>query len=588
MKKKLSALLASFILTLTALMTGCGGIATTNKLKLSDYAVPVSEATQQGIAASVRPKPEMIFAGNDYNRDDGTKIIFNDGTFYGMYNMETKTMALDPSMGFTDIYSLAGFYGDLDGKAYVAESQSDLSETLKAVYSEDGTLLLESGSYTSLYGRISSDKYYNNAPLAAEIKYATSGESAEEKTVYLYENEDGYLRVASGAVTSAPGIVISEVSDSKVFLPFNKSDIGEIYEQNDGFLSSYTVAMETTTTRGANVYFKTGNKVTVLKLKPNLANAIYVDGKILYSTVTDVEFDAEDGYNLIHKDGINVFNDKKQNVKTFSFDIKSGKTKELDLQYIITNYTPLYNRSSNKYDAVLVSAIKKNDGVAIYESDIDLINLIIDKDGKAGYQFEGMPAGNFDIIKLNDSRILLSNGYIVDNKGKTVSFPGKIESIGDNFITVFDGSKYGAIDFDGKTVLPFVYDNLDFVGGGAYTAVSSIGSVSTQKLVTISNPDGIEITNALNLADGESIDTSVLDDFTYLGLIPTLKNFSDGDINGYDFTLYSFSGEQVKTMRVKNSVDCTLAFSYNGVSLVNISYSTPMNASYENEYYIIK
>ena len=586
MKKKLSALLAALILTLTALMTGCGGIATTNKLKLSDYAVPVSEAAQQGITASVRPKPEMIFTGNYYYRND-EKIIFNDGTFYGIYNMETKTMALDPSMGFTDIYSLAGFYGDLDGKAYVAESQSDLSETLKAVYSEDGTLLLESGSYTSLYGT-GSDKYYNNAPLAAEIKYATSGESAEEKTVYLYENEDGYLRVASGAVASAPGIVISEVSDSKVFLPFNKSDIGEIYEQNDGFLSSYTVAMETTTTRGANVYFKTGNKVTVLKLKPNLANAIYVDGKILYSTVTDVEFDAEDGYNLIHKDGINVFNDKKQNVKTFSFDIKSGKTKELDLQYIITNYTPLYNRSSNKYDAVLVSAIKKNDGVAIYESDIDLINLIIDKDGKAGYQFEGMPAGNFDIIKLNDSRILLSNGYIVDNKGKTVSFPGKIESIGDNFITVSDGSKYGAIDFDGKTVLPFVYDNLDFVGGGAYTAVSSIGSVSTQKLVTISNPDGIEITNALNLADGESIDTSVLDDFTYLGLIPTLKNFSDGDINGYDFTLYSFSGEQVKTMRVVDSVDCNLVFSYNGVSLVNISYSTPMNASYENEYYIIK
>ena len=61
-----------------------------------------------------------------------------------------------------------------------------------------------------------------------------------------------------------------------------------------------------------------------------------------------VEFDAEDGYNLIYKDGINVFNDKKQNVKTFSFDIKSGKTKELDLQYIITNFTPLYNRSSNK------------------------------------------------------------------------------------------------------------------------------------------------------------------------------------------------------------------------------------------------
>ena len=587
MKKKLSALLASLILTLTALMTGCGGIATTNKLKLSDYAVPVSEATQQGIAASVRPKPEMIFAGNDYNRDDGTKIIFSDGTFYGMYNMETKTMALDPSMGFTDIYSLAGFYGDLDGKAYVAESQSDLSETFKAVYSEDGTLLLESGSYTSLYGT-GSDKYYNNAPLAAEIKYVTSGESAEEKTVYLYENEDGYLRVASGAVTSAPGIVISEVSDSKVFLPFNKSDIGEIYEQNDGFLSSYTVAMETTTTRGANVYFKTGNKVTVLKLKPNLANAIYVDGKILYSTVTDVEFDAEDGYNLIYKDGINVFNDKKQNVKTFSFDIKSGKTKELDLQYIITNYTPLYNRSSNKYDAVLVDAVKKNDGVAIYESNIDLINLIIDKDGKAGYQFEGMPVGNFDIIKLNDSRILLSNGYIVDSKGKIVSYPGRIDSIGDNFITVFDGSKYGAIDFDGKTVLPFVYDNLDFVGGGAYTAVSSIGSISTQKLVTISNPDGIEITNALNLADGESIDTSVLDDFTYLGLIPTLKNFSDGDIKGYDFTLYSFSGEQVKTMRVVDSVDCNLVFSYNGVSLVNISYSTPMNASYENEYYIIK
>lgn len=315
MKKKLSALLASLILTLTALMTGCGGIATTNKLKLSDYAVPVSEATQQGIAASVRPKPEMIFAGNDYNRDD-EKIIFNDGTFYGMYNMETKTMALDPSMGFTDIYSLSGFYGDLDGKAYVAESQSDLSETFKAVYSEDGTLLLESGSYTSLLGS-SSDKYYNNAPLAAEIKCLTSGESTVEKTVYLYENEDGYLRVASGAVTSAPGIVISEVSDSKTFLPFNKSDLGEIYEQNDVFLSSYTVAMESTTASGANVYFKTGNKVTVLKLKSNLLNAIYVDGKILYSTVTDVEFDAEDGYNLIYKDGSNVLTTKNIMSKHF-------------------------------------------------------------------------------------------------------------------------------------------------------------------------------------------------------------------------------------------------------------------------------
>ena len=80
MKKKLSALLAALILTLTALMTGCGGIATTNKLKLSDYAVPVSEAAQQGIAASVRPKPEMIFAGNDYSLDDENTAPFTECT----------------------------------------------------------------------------------------------------------------------------------------------------------------------------------------------------------------------------------------------------------------------------------------------------------------------------------------------------------------------------------------------------------------------------------------------------------------------------------------------------------------------------
>lgn len=589
MKRKLSALLVALLLAFTALATGCGGIATTKKLKLSDYAVPISEAVQDGIVKGVKARPEMNYLGTSYDLSGDNNVIYYNGSYYGLYNMDTESIVIDPSLGFTSLSAVSGFSGDLSGKAYVAESLAETEMPLESVYSSDGALLLEAGYYADIQGS-SSVKYFNGIPLAAELTYSPADDSSAVKTVYLYENEDGYLRVASGNITSAPGVISSQVADARVYLPVAQSNIfSKWYSESDSFLNAYSVATETTDSYGINIYFKSGDKVTVLNLENDVINFMYVDGTILYSCIRNLPFDAEDGYDMIIKDSGNSMNEEKYEVKNYSFDIESGKTKEIKLQYVISESKPLFNRSLNKYDAVLITAVKKVDGVAIYENTINTVTFIIDKNGKVGYEFENMPAAMFDIIKLSDSRFLLSNNYIVDDKGEVVSKPGTVDKVGDSFLTVYNGSKYGAVDFDGKIVLPFVYENLDFSDGAAYTTVDSVGGDNNEKIVTVSNPGGSLPDTAFNLADGETIDYSSLNDFVLLGLIPTLKSFDDGaGTKGYTFTLYSFSGQSILNINIESSVSVNVIKSSNGQSLVNLSYYTPMNASYENEYYIIK
>lgn len=92
-------------------------------------------------------------------------------------------------------------------------------------------------------------------------------------------------------------------------------------------MNAYSVATETTDSYGINIYFKSGDKVTVLNLENDVINFMYVDGTILYSCIRNLPFDAEDGYDMIIKDSDNSMNEEKYEVKIIRSISKAAKPK---------------------------------------------------------------------------------------------------------------------------------------------------------------------------------------------------------------------------------------------------------------------
>lgn len=178
----------------------------------------------------------------------------------------------------------------------------------------------------------------------------------------------------------------------------------------------------------------------------------YIGGRILYQTADYVDPLAADGYNYI--------NSGKAQVKSYSFDIDSGKTEALSLDYIIIGTEQyMYNFHAERVDAMSVNVVEMTDGVAVAgynREDIYIINGEGEVQLKASDCYYGLPK-----VRVGDN-FLTDRNCIVDRDLSLVAelpSDAMVETYPsvDGIVVTTEGL-VGVVDYAGKVKVPFTGD----------------------------------------------------------------------------------------------------------------------------------
>lgn len=175
---------------------------------------------------------------------------------------------------------------------------------------------------------------------------------------------------------------------------------------------------------------------------------VIFDGKILIQTSYLVD-SFTDNYTYIE-------NGKRYVLITTSIDLLKNDKKNLKLPYKITSLIPF----NDKNDIAMYSYVKMrkiNSKILIPET----TNAIVDSKGTILTEINGV---DFSSLKrLDDKHYYDSKSkYVINDKLEPLYLLPLEYSIiqSENIIVLIQNNKYGAIDYDGKVVIPFEYTNL--------------------------------------------------------------------------------------------------------------------------------
>ena len=299
----------------------------------------------------------------------------------------------------------------------------------------------------------------------------------------------------------------------------------------DAILDEVTVKTHGTTA----VFYRDGKMLSEFT-KPRDINALaYADGKIIYTTLTPVDSEATSGFNY-------VSGSQKYKSKTFSFNIKNGATKRLNVDYVITNAAMMYNRTEKAFDLAVVQVYRMVNGIA-WAKDAYKDVLIVDKNGAIGFSYTDNPYG-LPLVNVGKNYLTASNN-IVNSKGKLVVSlaDATLKSlISDGIVVTVDG-KVGTIGFDGKVKAEFEYTLVNSIYGN-YTIVTNkfeskvvlnLSTGTTTSLMTIANTSS----DSEVLVDGYFVGTLVDNAYNWYLLdgTPVASNVS-GSITVRNVTIF--------------------------------------------------
>lgn len=208
---------------------------------------------------------------------------------------------------------------------------------------------------------------------------------------------------------------------------------------------------------------KSGNMYTVFNTADNkkvstfvvpTSNHAMIGDKILYQTQQEVGVDAKK-YTF-------AMGESKMLVKTYVVDILTGKTEEIETVNLFGNVQK-YKDEEGKYTYALATMYEVEDKslVAVPKS------VLIDEKGNVvrevtGYELE-------DFIKIGNNYYNETTKIIYDAELNEIAYLGYINPVHYEEDKIFVGQedgKYGAVGYDGKVVIPFVYDSLDPLENG--------------------------------------------------------------------------------------------------------------------------
>lgn len=402
----------------------------------------------------------------------------------------------------------------------------------------------------------------------SEVSVTNNGDT----TTYLKIVVDGtttYRKVLVDGSLSSMGLSELPSKQDNVFLP----EVGEVFTTTPETLANWLDIdvdywdnyLERTYVRnyGRTIVFFNSEDEEISRLTTPLdcSALIYVDKHIVYSTLTPVDPMATRGYNY-------VSGSDKYNAQLYSFDISSGKTSKLNVNYVLTEAGgTLYNKYDNAYDLAVVEVCMMVDGVA-WEDYADV--LVIDANGSNLFSYQDSLYG-IPMAVVGDN-YLTSGGFIVDANGELVASLGdSIKTVlSDGFVVEVDG-KIGVVGFDGVVTVGFEY------------ALASSSSIAGKYAIVIENDRLYSLNLSTNRATRLTSLTSASEEnisITTLGnysLICVREYYYGTGSYSYTYSFYNLDGTKVISHATSNYISlstCNIDGAKYGIARVQVTDSS--------------
>lgn len=317
-------------------------------------------------------------------------------------------------------------------------------------------------------------------------------------------------------------------------------------EHSDSFVEETTVA-----TYGNTAIFYDGDDLlSTWQIPDNIMYKAYADGKIIYTVKFPVDSEAKDGYNFVDRNG------QKYNCTTNSFDISTGKVKELKVDYVVGSAVyNFYNKTNNKYDLVAVTAYKQIDGVAWAAENACQDQIVINSEGEIGYSvkehgfFPYAKAGDLNYIAYGASTYGMSSSLLlVDNSlNPFATVDNPIEFLSEGILAKID-DRLGIVGYDGQVKFGFsyTYDTYSSLSIGKYYFVTD--SDGTKYILDTSKPTAHTLQEILGVDKETEVSTN---SYTF----PYLLVMQDSDTDLYNF--YDLDGKLVLSGANSSNISVT-------------------------------
>lgn len=277
---------------------------------------------------------------------------------------------------------------------------------------------------------------------------------------------------------------------------------------------------------------KNGKEISRFEKPVNIGTYIYLNKHLVYSTLTPVDAMAAKGFNYIQ-------GDNKYLSKLYSFNIATGSTKELKVDYVLRSASGcLYNKTTKAHDLVAARIYRMIDGVA-WENNMYLDTVILNVNGEIGFSAQdssyGMPMAkigkNYLYATLNTNEF-----SIVNAKGDLVAYLGNAGSamqsvLSDGFLVKLS-NKIGIIGFDGVVKFGFDYLYASPAYGNYTLATDESGAYY---LFNLADRTMTNLTTMLG-ADEENISIYSVNNYVFIRVY---------DKNAYTYDFYNLDGTKV-------------------------------------------
>lgn len=465
-KKSVLAIVVAVIMTfsMVAVLAACSGTGTFN-IKWENYLEDISDYAKElktslpTISKVAISSSADIYTGELY---DGLVTLYENGYDYGYSIVANRTFAQTDHLSslYANTYRYVTYYygySYYNGyKEYLYDIYGD-----KIVSSEDlmvnGVRSVTEDGETTQY-----------------LELTLDGSS----TVYYKVLENGGISTRQLSALPTPANGSSTLPQLGDTISADRQSLGDWLnidygEETDSYLTDTEVEL-----MGRNVVFYNGDKKLSTWLQPlDLWNVIYVDGSLIYTTRTPMDPMATKGYNY-------VYNGSKYNVKTYSLNIKNGRSAQIAADYVIAAGASMYNMTDKTHDLALITAIRMVDGVAWAGQSSYSDQMIINAKGKIGFSMQdseyGLPMAkfgtNYITYSINSINIVTPKGKIVASLSQSNS---ELLNITSNSMVLNMNGKIGAIDSNGMVTASFKY-NLE---GNIYGNLAVVSDDNGQQYV---------------------------------------------------------------------------------------------------------
>lgn len=565
-KAVLAATLAAALCAapLAACNQGAGPVKVNGEpFELTDYATALPESSQPTKLAELKSMQtlDVLLTSLSWSGNSGESVQVARETGSGENAGKSRLFDLKSGTSFSEWYS------DID----LVRSNAPflLLTTAEGKYkiAYPTGEVITSTLFDNLYNFQTEWGYFPEG--VAETYYAlTYMEGTTETTVYVgFVN--GEWKKLTAADVGGQGSGEYEVGDDLgvVKSPLAEANVGDADLYPDYVYKDYSFSSEGDRSAMTFTLYKGDEKLDSLTVFGGTDSVLGVVGSSFYYYERQaVSTDAKSGYNYEYPYGSSV---EKYNMILHRYDFLKGKDSVVKTDYVFVTGSALYNRKTNDFDRLAVTAYRMKDGVAVASRGASEYRFILDEDARISSDMTGKNfSANF--YRLSDDRYL-SGRTIFDGEMNTVATlpTGSTPTVWEEQSLICfsaSGSGYLAVDYDGKVAIA----GLNSIRGVCGDSIVGTDREGTTALFSKNSPNGKKLSEVIGATVGYSqlsgtplyysvnYDTSVYTFYNTLG--SEIGTFTAGSVSSLSSTVLSFGGNYYCSLPNASGSYVTLLF----------------------------